>query len=832
MPALLTRRFALSRGVDFPSIAVARWLRYAGVVCLLGTSLARPAVAASSASASASPAFANASPAAADPAAADPAAAAEAAERLLLEVRINGHSIGKIGEFTWRRNKLMARPSELRALGLQIPPSRAWDADALIQLSDLPGLSFNIDEKNQVLDITASNGVLLPTILLPEDQQAPGRRVIESGKGMTLNHDIIGTYAGGKASASGSFDLRAFSPWGVTSSGWLVNAGSASIGTSRNTAIRLDSAYSFADVNSLRRYSLGDFITGGLSWTRALRMEGVQIRSDFSMRPDLVTFPLPFISGSAAVPSTVNVLTDGNAAISHSVDAGPFEIPQLPVVSGAGTITMTVTNSLGQQVTLTQPFYASSTLLTPGLQTFAWQLGLVRRNWGSVSNDYGPLAATAVYRRGITRKLTIELGAEGTDGAGMAGGSSVLQVGNLGVFTFALSPSIAPGHFGAQYSVGAQRIGRVFSLGGSASFADRNYRDVASMNGAGIQRKQLSAFSSYSFRRFGSVGASYTELNQDAAPTMITVAGGFAQRTRVVTANYSVQIKRASFYATEFRNLRSTGNGSNGLQVGVIIPIGKYRSMSAAGGSDGSRQLQVQQSASQVGDWGYQAYVAGGNSTHEFAQGQYKAPVGLFTAGVDRNDGLTTLRLESLGAISLVDKALFASNEIYDSFAVVDTRPVENIRVYQENRYVGTTGKTGRVLVPDMRAFDLNHISIDPTDVPADVSLSSDKLTLRPQDRSGVVIKFPIHISHSALLKLVDQAGAFVPQGSVATLRATTVVVPVGYDGEAYLEDLSPHNELSVEYPDGKRCAVVFDYLPLRGDIPSIGPLQCLEKRP
>jgi len=39
------------------------------------------------------------------------------------------------------------------------------------------------------------------------------------------------------------------------------------------------------DVNTLRRYSLGDFITGGLSWTRPVRLEGIQVNADFSMRP-------------------------------------------------------------------------------------------------------------------------------------------------------------------------------------------------------------------------------------------------------------------------------------------------------------------------------------------------------------------------------------------------------------------------------------------------------------------------------------------------------------------------------------------------------------------
>jgi outer membrane usher protein len=64
-------------------------------------------------------------------------------------------------------------------------------------------------------------------------------------------------------------------------------------------------------------------------------------------------------------------------------------------------------------------------------------------------------------------------------------------------------------------------------------------------------------------------------------------------------------------------------------------------------------QVQAQQSAVRVGDWGYQAYVSAGDSTHEFGQVQYKSPVGLFTAGVDQSAGQTTLRLESQGALSL-----------------------------------------------------------------------------------------------------------------------------------------------------------------------------------
>jgi len=774
-----------------------------------------------------------AGPVVSSPASSDPASSTTANndETLYLDVQVNGHSIGKIGEFTLRHGSLWARPEELRDLGFRVPVSRASETGGLIALSDLPGLTWILDAKNQVLQVTAVDSALLPALLQPMGREPAGsRRVIESGTGMTLNYDTVGTFSGGQNGGSGSFETRAFSPWGIVSSDWLAFAGANSSAAGSNTVIRLDSSYTFADVNSLRRYGLGDFINGGLSWTRPVHLEGFQVYSDFSMRPDLVTFPVPSISGSAAVPSTVNVLTDGNLAASSQIAPGPFEVPQLPVVEGAGTISMTVTDAMGQQVTVTQPFYASSIMLAPGLQTFAVQAGLVRRNWGAASNDYGKMAGAAILRRGLTNHFTIEGSAESTPGAFMAGAGGVVQVDNLGVVNFAIAPSFGSGQAGAQFSAGMQRIGRIFSLGASAIMADRNYRDVASENGDGVPRKQLSAFTGLSLRRFGSGGLAYAAVDMDASPTAIQQNVMPAQHSQVVSANYSLQIHHVFLYATEFRDL--VNKGSSGLQIGLTIPFGKRNSVTASGTSNGSAQIDVQQPAPVVGDWGYQAYVSAGDSTHVFAEGQYKSPVGLFTAGIDSDNGATTLRLESQGAFSFVDGELFPSNTIYDSFAVVDTGAMAHVHVLQENRDVGSTNSSGRLLVPDMRAFDLNQISIAPTDIPPDVTVDVAAREVRPQDRSGVVLRFPIKFSHGALLRLVDETGAAVPLGSTATLHATGVVVPVGYDGDAYVEDLSPHNQLAVEFPDGRRCTVAFDYAPVTGEIPSIGPLHCLEKNP
>lgn len=753
-------------------------------------------------------------------------------QKLFLEVLINGHSTGKIAEFTFRSRDLLTTPNELHDLGIRVPAAAPMQRGGLVSLSDIPGLHWTIDETNQELQLDVNEDVLLPVLLSSGSRQTTeGRRRIESGTGLTLNYDVLSTFASGQAGATGSFDMRAFSPHGIISSEWLTNSGSSSLASGSNTAVRLDTAYSFADVNSLRRYVAGDFIAGALAWTRPVHLEGFQIRKDFSMRPDLVTFPMPSIKGSAAVPSTVNVLADGNLVLSSSVAAGPFEVPQLPVITGAGTISMTMTNALGQQVNVTQPFYASSSMLASGLHSFAVQGGWVRRNWGSASYDYGKIAAAGLYRVGLSSKFTLETSAEATPSAAMAGAGGVVQVGNLGVLNFAMAGSGGAGRLGGQVSVGGQRIGRQFSAGASAILDTRDYRDISAMNGGGIPQKQLSGFTSVSLRSFGSAGVAFAGVDQNPLPVSIPFGALAPEHSRVLSLDYSVVIHHAAFYAAEFKDFGSS-NSSAGLQVGLTVAFGRRSSADISASSEGTVQIHAQRPAVLVGQWGYDAFVAAGSANHQFAQAEYKTPVGLFSAGVDSNAGQLTYRMESQGALSIVDRSVFPSNEIFDSFAIVDTGVMHHVHVFQENRPVGLTNSSGRLLVPDMRSFDVNHITIAATDIPADATINNPARVLRPQDRSGVVVKFPIVVSHGALLRLVDETGAPLPLGSAATLQTTQAAAPVGYDGETYIEGLALHNQLIVLGPDGRKCTVHFDYRPVPGEIPSIGPLRCVHRQP
>ena len=255
---------------------------------------------------------------------------------------------------------------------------------------------------------------------------------------------------------------------------------------------------------------------------------------------------------------------------------------------------------------------------------------------------------------------------------------------------------------------------------------------------------------------------------------------------QIVSGSYSVQFGNVFVYANAFHDFAT--RDSDAFSIGVSIPLGSRTSASASVQSQSgvqSYQAGVAQSATTVGEWGYHVFGSVDHPNHEFAQVSYMSPWTFVAAGVDRFGDRTTVQAEVHGAVSFVDDGLFVSNQIDDSFAVVDTHGIEGIAVQQENRYAGRTDTDGKVLVPDLRSFEINHLSIEPRDAPIDATVPFTTRDVRPQDRSGVVVSFPLKISNGALLRLTDAAGTPIAVGSVATLHSSGVAVPVGYDGEA-----------------------------------------------
>jgi len=82
----------------------------------------------------------------------------------------------------------------------------------------------------------------------------------------------------------------------------------------------------------------------------------------------------------------------------------------------------------------------------------------------------------------------------------------------------------------------------------------------------------------------------------------------------------------------------------------------------------------------------------------------------------------------------LTGGGLFVSPRIDDAFAVVDTG-VPGVGVSLENRPVGKTDSSGLLMVPGLRAYETNRLTIDPDDLPPGADVATLARDTAPRNR-------------------------------------------------------------------------------------------------
>jgi len=757
---------------------------------------------------------------------------------LQLEVVINETSTGLIGRFHRRADgRLAIAPEELQELGLK-PDRQAAADDGLLDLDRLPGVTYRMDAATQVIRFDTGDSRRLPRIYdVRKPGRAPDPAVVASGYGAVLNYLVFAASdtnparfwdVGRNPAVAASLDARAFAPLGVLSQ-------TAIVGTRPSPEwLRLDTTWTYSDPGSAITYRAGDVISGGLPWTRPVRLGGAEVQRNFALRPDLVTAPMPSLSGSAAVPSTVDVYINNVQTFARDLPAGPFEIRNLPIVSGPGTQRIVVRDSLGRETVTDQAFYASAKLLREGLSDFSVEAGYPRLFYGVRSNDYDSnLVVSASARRGVTDWLTIEGHAEGGGTLWNGGAGLVVPVGNFGVASLAAAGSTNSGDTGTQ-------IAASFEAGvGSAIFYARTqrtfgtYADIAATAG----RALLSAPSAHPISYRPPIALdqvalsfplgfdparltlSYTDLREDSGA-----------QYQIFGASYSRPIFRhASLYATAFTDFGDRKN--SGFLVGLSVSFADAVSASAsvtkgpAGTAGGIDVVKAQ--PLETGSYGWRVRDSEGAAPDRAASASYRASFARLQGGVEQIGNTTRASAEVEGATVLAAGNLFLTNRIDDAFAVVDAG-APGVKVFYENRPIGETDARGLLLVPTLNAYQPNRLSIDPKKLPVDADIASTRETVVPADRSAAVVKFGINTAaQSALVSFRGKNGSFLPAGARGRLEATGEPFVIGYDGEAYLRGLQAENSVVIETANSDACRARFAFAPRPGTQVRIEGVPC-----
>ncbi|MBA0035880.1 fimbrial biogenesis outer membrane usher protein [Pantoea sp. BIGb0393] len=745
-------------------------------------------------------------------------------QQYMLELVVNQGERGDIVPVERKNGAFWVRRGDLERAG--IPAGKLQGQQ--IDVSNLSGAKVEYDERRQRLLLTVPPA-WLPGQTIGQQLNAP-RFPGRASNGALLNYDFYATRTDNAGSRLSSWnELRLFGPAGqFSTNGVYVQQLEGGVSGQQEGYIRYDTWFSNENENAAISWRAGDLVTDALSWSNSVRLGGVQIGRDFSVRPDLVTYPLPAFSGQAAVPSSVDLFINGYRSAQADVQPGPWSLTNVPFVNGAGDAVITTTDAVGRQITTTLPFYVSSSLLKQGLSDYSFSAGAIRENYGIKNFDYGAAAASGSYRYGLTDWLTLESHAEGSDSVAMGGAGGLVKLGSLGVVNGALAQSQMAGSAGTQYSWGYQYNNSWFSLGTQHTIRSAEFGNLALVGSRGdstntsysLSRRSAQYTASVSLSDYGSLGLAYFDIS-----------GGNGDRTRLMNLSWSKNLwGNSSLYISASRD-RDQGDWSGAISL--VIPFGEQSSASVSMERDqqgnNNQRLYVSRAMPTDGGFSYDAAWANqGSDSGDYRQGslRYRNNKIDTSAGFYGDNDNTTQWADFTGSVVLMDNRVFAANDINDAFVVVKT-DYPDVTVRYENQTMGRTDNEGYLLVPSISSYYGAKYDIDTLDLPADRTAPKVEQRFAVKRKSGYLLNFPVERLRAASVVLHDSNHQPLPISS-QVLRPNQATEYVGWDGIVWMEDLGANNPIHVVTPDGRSCdtqLAIADGQPKA--LETYGPLTC-----
>ncbi|WP_080759691.1 fimbria/pilus outer membrane usher protein [Acinetobacter pittii] len=735
--------------------------------------------------------------------------------------------------------KLYIRSRDLKTLRLKMDehiPDNQW-----VCINDLNGIQFKYLENEQSLNLKVPSNMLTGYSVDLSGQQvtSPNLLKMKPLNAAILNYSLYNTITNDENVFSGTAEGIFNSAIGNFSSGVLYN-GSNETSYSHEKWVRLETKWQYVDPEKIRIYTLGDFISNSPDWGSSVRLAGFQWSSAYSQRGDIVTSALPQFSGSAALPSTLDLYVNQQKIYSGLVPSGPFDIKQLPFISG-NEVTLVTTDATGKQSITKKPYYFSSKILAKGINEFSVDIGIPRYNYGLYSNDYDDATfASGAIRYGYSNSLTLSGGAEAsTDGLSNLGTGFAKNIFGIGVINADIAASQYKDENGYSTLLGLEgRISKNISFNTSYRKVFDNYFDLARVSQVRyLKDNQINA-------------ESQNYLNYSALADEIFRAGinynfyagygvylGYNQikysdnSYKLLSTNLSGSLdKNWGFYASAYKDYEN--HKDYGIYFALrYTPSSKVNAITSVSSDSGSlryRQEIFGLSEPQIGSFGWGGYVErdqDANENNASVYASYRARAAYLTGRYNRFGDNDQVAVSATGSLVAAAGRIFAANEIGDGYAVV-TNAGPQSQILNGGVNLGATDKSGRFLIANLRPYMSHHIYLDPSYLPLEWEVSSTNQTAFVGYRQGTLVDFGAHQVISGLVKLVDENNSPLMPGYTVRINGQQDGM-VGYDGEVFIPNLLKQNKLEVDLLDHGSCQVDFAYKNTQYSTKKLGPYVC-----
>lgn len=719
---------------------------------------------------------------------------------------------------------LFVRSPDGKRLAVALAEARRWrlkiDEGRILTLNGepwypidlIPGATWSVDDAALTAALQIPSDAFERTVLSAE---AAERGPAVAGRGGYLDYDMV--YQTGdrvEARLDGLLELGAFAEPGAVASSFLLTD---LFGETRDI-VRLETQLVHDMPDKRESLRLGDGVTVPGAFAAPIRFGGFQLATSFETDPSFITFPLPTIGGLAENQSVVEVFEENLQRIRRDVPAGPFEIDQLPVLTGAGELQVKVTDLLGRERLVTQSYYVSTRLLRAGLRDFSYELGFPREAYGEESFAYDEPFLATTQRYGFSDTVTLEgrLEASMTRQTAIAGGS--LLIPGLGVVSLGLGGSLdedADAGFLAQLDY--EYVGRPFSVGLRTRYASEGFRQLGDLDPQPARIDQASL--GLDLGAFGYLGLLALHRDERGAEDELSLSTAYS----LTLGPGSLVVSAAKFLEPD---------DGNAFLVAYSIPLGVTRSVDATVQVDDGKvrgRLQARQGKadSDLGMTWRIATEIGDDGRPVDASIGYDAALASGRLDAVHEDGDSDLRANLAGSVALVDGTARLSRRLGRAFGMVALPGFADVPVYLDNRLAGTTDSTGHLLLPSLRPYESNQIRIDIDKLPLDATVRETETRAVPAARSGMTVRFDIAREHPATARLLDAGGLPLPAGTALAERDGPGRALVGRDGFAQIEGLREAAVTLEGEIDGRPVACALPVVAAGVAQPDLGELRC-----
>lgn len=717
-----------------------------------------------------------------------------ASETFLVDVVVNTQQITGIHRVEKLIDGRIALPIDVWQLTRLIPKQERVeliDNNQGYIIDLIKGLNYSLDIKKLVLEINAPANAFQDNLISTPIKTLNAPRL--SAPGVLLNYNLSGTSSDDhKTRYAGLVEGIAFGSWGAAVAGAVLRADEF-----KTETVRTESYWKKDLPNQMQTLTIGDTIDVGSDWSRPARFAGIQWGRDFALQPDYISYPMPSLSGSAALPSTVDVLVNNQNIQMHNVNSGPFDLKNIPVVTGAGELNLIVRNLLGEQTLITKSYYASADLLEENTTDFSVQAGFFRENYGVTSNDYGELFSSINWRQGLSDKTTFSGRLEIQENRQALGGTVDQVLGDFAVVRVGGGVSKDKEHQGGRYLAALERVSSGY--GGSVrwEYFDQNYHQFSSIEGEINPRRKITA--GYGLPIFRNMTAGVNYISQSYWNNDLF---------SLLSASLSISLpENILLHTYASKNFDSDQGWSGG--VSLTIPLDKQRSFAVNTQKDQqgtSTAAEFTQSAPSGPGIGWSIRASDNPNQQLRTHLTLNTTKGQFIAEAEKGEDTNlSLRVAANGTLGWFNQMAFATRDIgHQSFAVVKVADFEGIPVYRNNQLAGYTNSRGLAFVPNLLPYQKNKISLDPVDLPLNAEIHGIEMHPQPYARSGVFVDLPIRRSNQAFIQIMQEDKTPVPLGARVKLLGQDAEYMVGKRGEAYLINLAQSNHVTVTWDDQK----------------------------